>query len=198
MAVVLLCVVVYLLGLSLTIPILANYAREVMGHPSECPEDGDPDYDEKYDSSSCQDALDGIKAMTGYLSSAYAVAMLISTMWMPVFSDKYGRRPAIIVSLFGSLAGFLGQGLTCATDSSGCGIPGGFGMLIGVRVFAGLFGGTTTVAAAFIVDLYPQEQRGKMFARLGSSAITAFVFGPFVGGGLAQFGLRVPLLWQQF
>ena len=60
------------------------------------------------------------------------------------------------------------------------------------RAFGGFFGGTATVTAAFIVDLYPESKRAGQFARLGGALLAAFVFGPFVGGGLAQFGLRVP------
>ena len=57
---------------------------------------------------------------------------------------------AIIVSIFGSILGFLGQAVTCPTlesnpDSTCIGIPGGFGMLVAVRALGGLFGGTATV-----------------------------------------------------
>ena len=190
-----------LLGLSLTIPIMANYARVVQGPSPGCtPVDlaNATVYQRMYDSDECQQSLAVIKANTGLLHTAYSVATLVSTFWMPLFSDKYGPRLAIIVSIFGSLLGFLGQGLTCPTfesvpDSTCIGIPGGFSLLIAVRFLGGLFGGTSTVASAFIVTLYPQKQRAKQFAKLGAGAMTAFVFGPFVGGGMAQFGLRVPL-----
>ncbi len=199
--VVTLCVMIDLLGLSLTIPILANYARDVQGPAPGCPPTGlanATEYDRMYQSDACQQAVASIKANTGLLSTAYSAAMLISTFWMPVFSDKYGPRLGIIVSIFGSLLGFLGQGLTCPTlesspDSTCAGIPGGFAMLVIVRFLGGLFGGTATVASAFIVTMYPQQERAKQFAKMGAAAMSAFVFGPFVGGGLAQFGLRMPL-----
>jgi MFS family permease len=202
MAVVILCVMIDLLGLSLSIPILANYARDVQGNAPGCPIPGQLQnaslYMKQYNSKACQQATASIKANTGYLTSAYSAAMLISTIWMPIFSDKYGPRSAIIVSIFGSILGFLGQALTCPTlesnpNSTCIGIPGGFGMLVAVRALGGLFGGTATVAAAFIVLLYKQKQRGAQFAKMSACALSAFVFGPFVGGGLAQFGLRVPL-----
>ena len=202
MAVVILCVMIDLLGLSLTIPILANYARDVQGNPVGCPNPttitNNSLYLLEYNSLECKQATATIKANTGFLTTAYSAAMLISTMWMPKFSDKYGPRNAIIVSIFGSILGFLGQALTCPTlesnPSSTCiGIPGGFAMLVLVRALGGFFGGTATVAAAFIVLLYKQKQRGQQFAKMSACALSAFVFGPFVGGGLAQFGLRVPL-----
>lgn len=195
MAVVLICIAVDLLGLSLTIPILANFAREVQGTPEGCPLPGAANFTTQLASQQCQDGIALVKANTGVLNTVYALSMMISTLWMPWFSDKYGRRPAIMISIFGSLIGFLGQGLTCAENPiEEChGINGGFGFLIAVRAFGGLFGGTATVAAAFIIDLYPQRQRGAQFAKLTACAGSAFVFGPFIGGGLAQFGMRVPL-----
>ena len=203
MAVVILCVMIDLLGLSLSIPILANYARDVQGNAPGCPLAGGSNnnntaYMEQFNSPQCQLSVASIKANTGYLTTAYSFSMLISTFWMPVFSDKFGPRKAIIVSIFGSILGFLGQSLTCPTlesnpNSTCVGIPGGFGMLVAVRALGGLFGGTATVAAAFIVILYPQKKRGQQFAKMSACALSAFVFGPFAGGGLAQFGLRVPL-----
>ena len=203
MAVVLACVVIDLMGLSLTIPILANFARLVQGDAPGCPPaalDGIMNETVRLTmlaSDECQKSVNEIKANTGVLSTAYAIASFISTLWMPVFSDKFGRRLAILVSIFGSLIGFLGQGLTCPvaeTASVPCvGIPGGFYFLVFIRFLGGLFGGTATVASAFVVDLYPQKERGKQFAKIGISAISAFTLGPSIGGGLAQFGLRVPL-----
>ena len=200
MSVVILCCMIDLLGLSLTIPILANYARDVQGNAPNCPVDTSNNtlYLQQYNTPDCQLSVASIKANTGLLTTAYAAATLVSTMWMPLFSDKFGPRNAIIVSIFGSIIGFLGQAFTCPTfetspNSTCIGIPGGFGLLVAVRAIGGLFGGTISVAAAFIVILYPQKQRGQQFAKMSACALSAFVFGPFVGGGLAQFGLRVPL-----
>ena len=205
MAIVMLCCMIDLLGLSLSIPILANYARDVQGNPPGCPitnntsgSTNNTAFLLEYNSPACQKSIASIKANTGLLTTAYAFASLISTMWMPVFSDKFGPRNAIIISIFGSVLGFLGQAFTCPTletspNSTCIGVPGGFGLLVAVRALGGLFGGTISVAAAFIVVLYPQKQRGQQFAKMSACALSAFVFGPFVGGGLAQFGLRIPL-----
>ena len=200
MSIVILCCMIDLLGLSLAIPILANYARDVQGNAPNCPVDTSNNtlYLQQYNTPDCQLSVASIKANTGLLTTAYAAATLVSTMWMPLFSDKFGPRNAIIVSIFGSIIGFLGQAFTCPTfetspNSTCIGIPGGFGLLVAVRAIGGLFGGTISVAAAFIVILYPQKQRGQQFAKMSACALSAFVFGPFVGGGLAQFGLRVPL-----
>ena len=190
-----------LLGLSLTIPIMANYAREVQGPTPGCPPIGMAnitEYQRMYDTDECQQGLASIKANTGLLHTAHSVATLISTFWMPLFSDRYGPRLAIIVSIFGSLLGFLGQGLVCPTfetspESTCIGIPGGLSLFVGVRFLGGLFGGTGTVASAFIVIMFPQRERARQFGRISAGAMSAFVFGPFIGGGMSQFGLRVPL-----
>ncbi len=204
MLVVIICVVIDLLGLSLTIPIMANFARLVQGEAKGCPSEyaklNATVRHAMAMSAACQASVANIKANTGLLSSAYSIAAFISTMWMPVYSDKYGRRKAVLMSIFGSFLGFFGQGITCPTVDSvaigapACvGVPGGFYFLVFIRFFGGLFGGTVTVASAFVVDLYPQKERGKQFAKIGVCAMSAFTFGPSIGGGLSQFGLRVPL-----
>eukprot|EP00943_MAST-04B_sp_MAST-4B-sp1_P006502 g6502.t1 len=201
MVVVLACVVIDLMGLSLTIPILANFARLVQGDAKGCPPVlgivNESLRQQQLMSDECQKSIQEIKANTGVLSTAYAAASFISTLWMPIFSDKFGRRAAIIISIFGSFFGFLGQAVTCplaeSTSVPCTGIAGGFYFLVFIRFFGGLFGGTATVASAFVVDLYPQKERGKQFAKIGVSAISAFTLGPSIGGGLSQFGLRVPL-----
>ena len=124
MVVVVGCVMIDLLGLSLTIPILANFARDVQGDAPGCPKHSlsitnETAYTNMYNSAQCQESVATVKANTGFLTTAYSFAMLISTFWMPAFSDKYGPRPAIIVSLFGSLIGFLGQAVSSSDDFSG-------------------------------------------------------------------------------
>ena len=110
MVVVLACVVIDLVGLSLTIPILANFARLVQGDAKGCPPDlGVQNETLRHlmlQSEECQKSIQEIKANTGILSTAYASASFISTLWMPIFSDKFGRRLAIMISIFGSFFGF--------------------------------------------------------------------------------------------
>ena len=86
MAVVILCVMIDLLGLSLSIPILANYARDVQGNPPGCPltttnsgNSNNTAYMEQYNSPECQLSVASIKANTGSLTTAYSFSMLIST-----------------------------------------------------------------------------------------------------------------------
>jgi MFS family permease len=174
MSVVIACVMIDMMGISLTVPINTAYALQIQGEPSSCVEDET--------SQACLDAMIAIRVNIGYLMTAASVAMFVSTMWMPSFSDKFGRRKAVIVSIFGSVCGFLFSA-----------IAWNYSFLMFAKIFGGLFGGTATVASAFVVDLYEPKERPKRFANLGSAAISAFVFGPFIGGGLSQFGLRVPL-----
>ena len=89
MVVVLACVVIDLVGLSLTIPILANFARLVQGDAKGCPTDlGVQNETLRHlmlHSEECQKSIQEIKANTGILSTAYASASFISTLWMPIF-----------------------------------------------------------------------------------------------------------------
>ena len=148
MNVVIACVMIDMMGISLTVPINTAYALQIQGEPLSCIEDET--------SQACLDAMTDIRSNIGYLMTAASIAMFVSTMWMPSFSDKFGRRNAVIVSIFGSICGFLFSA-----------IAWNFGMLIFAKIFGGLFGGTATVAAAFVVDLYKPKERPKRFANLG-------------------------------
>ena len=168
MTVVRLCVMIDMLGISIVVPVMANYVRKIQGTPAECNATllelnatlarGEPD---------CERALMNINANVGVVNSAYAICMLISSFWMPTFSDKVGRRPAIIVSIIGSFMGFI---LSACADYIPAGDPA-FYYFIAIRCFGGLFGGTNTVANAFIVDLYDESERPKQFANLAAATV---------------------------
>ena len=121
-------------------------------------------------------------AELGLIYASYSGAQMVSVPVSGWLSDKYGRKPLIMASLMGSFFGFLVQGL--ATD---------IGTFCAGRVITGAFGGSVPIVNAYIVDLIPPPQRPKYFARLGSCVIVAFMFGPGIGAGLAQFTLRTPM-----
>eukprot|EP00937_MAST-01D_sp_MAST-1D-sp2_P006194 g6194.t1 len=211
-----LTVVIDFLGLMLTIPILANFARLVQGEPAACVVPGalEPmkagnngycgnathaavlhgpavpsaatcaaNSSHPFVAQDCDGARTDVNANVGLISTSYAVATLISSLWMPKVSDTYGRRLAFFLSLIGSAAGFS---LMAVSNS--------FEMLIAVRFLAGLFGGSATVANSYITDVYAPQERGAMFARLGATIISTVSLGPTLGAGLASaFGLRGPL-----
>jgi MFS transporter, DHA1 family, tetracycline resistance protein len=118
----------------------------------------------------------------GFIYAGYAGAQMISVPVSGRLSDKLGRRPLMLISLFGSFAGFMFQGLAWNISS-----------FIMARVVAGAFGGSIPICQSYIADVIPVQQRGRYFAMLGSVIITAFLFGPGIGAGLAQFTLQTPM-----
>mmetsp|Transcript_36841 Transcript_36841/g.47600 ORF Transcript_36841/g.47600 Transcript_36841/m.47600 type:complete len:690 (-) Transcript_36841:151-2220(-) len=196
-------VLIDMLGIFLTIPILANLTREIQGEPSSCcPVEASkcepatiyyPDRDPQYDYYAADDPDIPDKCVTarinansniGLANTMYATGTFISTFWMPKVSDRYGRRPAFFLSLQGSLVGFLL--FAFAAD---------FTMLLCVRFIAGMFGGSAVIGNAYITDVYEPHERGPMFARMGATIMMSVLIGPMMGGGLVTLfsSLRAPL-----
>jgi len=135
------------------------------------------------DTSECRQLMANADANSGLPFLLYNVGAFIGTFWMPVFSDRCGRKLAITVSIFGSLSGFILQAV--ATN---------FAFLVLARLWGGLFGATATVTNAFIVDLVPPEKRAKMFGLLFACILSAFSGGPLIGAALIQLGIRTPYI----
>jgi MFS family permease len=179
-----LTVAIDMLGSMLAMPIMANFVRDVQGEPEECGLSAGSSVARMAPgvSAACDQARADIDGNVGLPSTLYAVAGLVSSFWMPKFSDSRGRRAAFIVSLVGSLGGFLGLALTQS-----------FTMLLIVRFTGGLFGGSMTVANAYITDVYDKNERTPMFTRLGAMMMSLVMIGPLLGSTLAQLlGLRGP------
>eukprot|EP01083_Nonionella_stella_P003420 9791_1 len=131
-----------------------------------------PFYAEKFDANATE---------LGALYSSYAFMTLLSTLFMGKFSDKWGRKPMILFSLFGTTIGFLCTGLAQ-----------NYAQLLAFRFLTGFFGGTAPVANAYITDVVPSKDRPKYIPAVGATVAAAFVIGPAIGSGLAEFGIRIP------
>lgn len=119
--------------------------------------------------------------LVGALLAAYSLAqMIFSPVWGGL-SDRIGRRPVLIGSLFASAASQLAFGLA-----------GSLAMLFAARAFAGMAAATIGVAQAYIADSTTPENRAKGMGIIGAAFGLGFVFGPALGGLLAPFGLSVP------
>ena len=127
--------------------------------------------------------FDASSQQIGFIYAGYAGAQMISVPISGMLSDRFGRRPLMILSLFGSCVGFLFQGLSWNITT-----------FLMARVLAGLFGGSIPICQSYIADVIPVEQRGRYFAILGSVIVVAFLFGPGIGAGLAEFSLQTPML----
>jgi DHA1 family tetracycline resistance protein-like MFS transporter len=98
-------------------------------------------------------------------------------------SDRFGRRPVILVSLLGAGLDYILMAIA----------PNLAWLFVG-RVIAGITGANITAANAYIADVSPPEQRGRNFGLLGACFGFGFVLGPAAGGLLAEFGLRAPFV----
>jgi MFS transporter, DHA1 family, tetracycline resistance protein len=118
---------------------------------------------------------------SGWLGFSYAIMQFLFAPVLGNLSDRYGRRPVILASLFGFGVDYLF--LSFAPS---------IGWLFVGRVLAGITGASITTAMAYIADISTPEDRAKNFGLVGAAFGLGFIIGPAIGGLLAGFGSRVP------
>ncbi len=119
----------------------------------------------------------------GTLSMAFAGAQFFAAPVLGQLSDRFGRRPLILISLAGSAANYL---LLAFAPS--------IGLLFLGRLLAGATAGNVSAASAYIADITPPEQRAQRFGMMGAAFGFGFMIGPVVGGFLGSIDLRLPFL----
>lgn len=117
----------------------------------------------------------------GWLGFAYAFTQFICSPIVGNLSDKFGRRPIILFSLFGFAIDYILLALS----------PTIVWLFVG-RVIAGLTGASITTASAYIADVSNDEDRAKNFGMIGAAFGVGFIVGPVLGGILGHYGSRVP------
>lgn len=117
----------------------------------------------------------------GWLGFAYAFTQFIFSPVVGNLSDKYGRRPIILISLFGFTIDYIFLALS----------PNIYWLFIG-RIIAGVTGASITTASAYIADISTNEDRAKNFGLIGAAFGVGFIIGPVIGGLLGHYGPRVP------
>src|SRR5512138_3250194 len=119
--------------------------------------------------------------VTGLLVASYAAAQMIGAPLLGRLSDRYGRRPILIASIFGTFLGFLLLGFAKT-----------LAMLFAARILDGLTGGNLTIAQAYISDVTDAKDRSKGLGMIGAAFVLGFIIGPVTGGFLSQWGYSVP------
>ncbi len=164
-------VFVDLLGFGLILPLLPYYAESYGATPT----------------------------VVGLLVASYAAAQLIGAPILGRLSDRYGRRPVLLLSVFGTVVSLLFLALA---DGIGRGIASLFALepvnliIVGVLFFSrmldGLTGGNISVAQAYITDVTDEQNRARGLGLIGAAFGLGFIIGPVAGGALSQFGYNVP------
>jgi len=150
---ILLVVFIDLLGFSLILPLLPYYAE----------------------------TFNASEFVTGLLIASYALMQLIGAPILGRLSDRYGRRPVLLVSVFGTFIGFLLLGFANT-----------LWMLFAARILDGITGGNLSVAQAYIADVTDAKNRAKGLGLIGAAFGVGFIIGPVTGGVLSQYGYNVP------
>jgi DHA1 family tetracycline resistance protein-like MFS transporter len=119
----------------------------------------------------------------GLLLVAYSVMQFISSPILGSLSDKFGRRPILLISLFG-----LGVDYVFSAFA-----PNITWLFIG-RIFAGICGASITTASAYIADVSEPDKRAQNFGLIGAAFGLGFIIGPVIGGLFAKYGVHVPFM----
>ncbi len=147
-----------ILGIGIIIPVLPELIKEFLG--------GDVAQAGRY---------------YGVIISIYATMLFLCAPILGALSDRYGRRPVILVSLFGLGTDYLIQGWAPS-----------IGWLFLGRLIAGVMGASITTANAYIADVSTPETRARNYGLAGVAFGLGFIFGPALGGLLGGISLRLP------
>jgi DHA1 family tetracycline resistance protein-like MFS transporter len=136
--------------------------------------------------------------VVGLLTASYAAAQLLGAPLLGRLSDRYGRRPILLVSIFGTVIAFLllgiadpiGRSLAVTLGISAA--PVILALLFFSRILDGATGGNISVAQAYITDVTDSENRAKGLGLLGAAFGLGFIIGPAAGGILSTWGFAVP------
>jgi MFS transporter, DHA1 family, tetracycline resistance protein len=117
----------------------------------------------------------------GWMFAVFSLAQFAFSPLMGNLSDRFGRRPLLLLAIFGLGVDYLFSALA----------PTLFWLFVG-RAIAGVCGSSYVIANAYIADVTAPEDRAKAFGMVGAAFGVGFVLGPAIGGLLGELGPRVP------
>ena len=120
-------------------------------------------------------------AIYGWFVTVWAAMQFVFSPVLGAISDRYGRRPVVLISNFGLGLDYILMALA----------PG-LGLLFVGRVISGICAASISAASAYIADITPHEKRAAGYGMLGAAFGLGFVVGPALGGILGHYHLRLP------
>ncbi len=153
-------VLVDVIGLGIIIPVIPTLVVELTG-----------------------DTLSGASRTGGWLMFCYAVMQFVFAPVLGSLSDRYGRRPVLLISLLGLGIDYLLHAWAPT-----------LAWLVAGRLLAGMAGASFTTANAYIADISTPEKKAQNFGLVGAAFGLGFIIGPVLGGVFSQWGVRVPFL----
>ncbi|MFL5805528.1 MAG: MFS transporter [Roseiflexaceae bacterium] len=123
-----------------------------------------------------------LAATIGWITSLYAICQFLAAPGLGALSDRYGRRPILLICLLGSAIGYLLFG-----------IGGALWVLFLGRIIDGLTGGNFSILSAYIGDVTPPKERGRYFGMIGAVFGVGFIVGPAIGGFASRISYEAPL-----
>ena len=141
------------------------------------------------------DAYGASPFIVGLLAASYAAAQLVGAPILGRLSDRYGRRPILLISIAGTVVGFLLLGLAEPLGRSLAGNSSAattnaiiLAILFLSRILDGVTGGNISVAQAYITDITNEENRARGLGLIGAAFGLGFIIGPALGGALSAGG----------
>jgi DHA1 family tetracycline resistance protein-like MFS transporter len=122
-------------------------------------------------------------SLNGWMLFAFSLTQFIFAPLVGNLSDKYGRRPILLVSLFGFGLDYILMSWAPSIEW----------LFLG-RVIAGVTGASFTTASAYIADISDDKNRAQNFGMIGAAFGMGFILGPIIGGLLGTLGPRVPFI----
>jgi len=147
------------IGLGIIIPVLPDVVRKFISDPAESAK------------------------VYGYFIATFSLFMFICSPLLGKLSDRFGRRPILLIALMGSAVDYLFMAFA----------PTLLLLFLG-RVISGITGASFTVASAYIADISDDSNRAKNFGMIGAGFGIGFILGPVIGGLLGSSGAQYPFI----
>lgn len=156
LGVVFLTVVINLIGFGIVLPLLPFFATELGASP----------------------------LAVGAIIAAYSAMQFVFAPLWGRMSDRYGRRPALIIGLLGTAGSYVVFAMADTVT-----------VLLLSRLVGGVMGATIPVAQAYVADRSPRESRARAMGLIGAAFGIGFIIGPAIGGLLSRWGYALPGLF---